>query len=304
MHSRYRIARTSLIILLVFTGIAALYGSFMMLIAPDGSLLGMEDTLKYIQKLPLSAYLYQSYIFPGVCLLTIIGIPHFAASIYLLRKKESCRLSVIIPGIILMLWIILQFIIIPGNALSIITFIIAEAEAAIGYAAFVFGRQETMEFDADSYCNIGKNSTNAVVYFSRLGYTRKLAYEEADRTGAAIIEIRAKERTKGTCGFWWCGRYGMHRWSMPIEHIDLSDYKYVTICSPIWVFGIAAPVRSLINENRGKIQNAKLILNHFQPVSYKTAAIEICNILNVYDTEVVSVDTRLGKTRKKRTFIL
>ena len=31
-------------------------------------------------------------------------------------------------------------------------------------------------------------------------------------------------------GFWWCGRYGMHRWDMPIVPItvDLARFSHVT----------------------------------------------------------------------------
>lgn len=55
-------------------------------------------------------------------------------------------------------------------------------------------------------------------------------------------------------GAWWCGRYGMHRWPMPIAPIavDLSAYEHVTVCSPIWVFGLAAPMRAFCMAAKGK----------------------------------------------------
>ena len=64
-----------------------------------------------------------------------------------------------------------------------------------------------------------------------MGYTKKVAYEEADKIGAEILELRAKDRVENTSGFWWCGRYGMHRWRMKIEdiEIDLSKYKKIVI---------------------------------------------------------------------------
>lgn len=83
------------------------------------------------------------------------------------------------------------------------------------------------------------------MYFSRLGYVKKLACEAADETEAELYEIRSTERTGGTLGFWWCGRYAMHRWDMPIEPItaELEKYDSVTVCAPIWDFSLAAPVR-------------------------------------------------------------
>lgn len=47
-----------------------------------------------------------------------------------------------------------------------------------------------------------------MVYFSRLGYVKKLACEAADETGA-----------------------------------EQEKYDSVTVCAPIWDFSLAAPVR-------------------------------------------------------------
>ena len=41
-----------------------------------------------------------------------------------------------------------------------------------------------------------------------MGYVK--AYEETNRTGAGIYEIKSTDRTERTVGFWWCGReYGL-----------------------------------------------------------------------------------------------
>ena len=80
-----------------------------------------------------------------------------------------------------------------------------------------------------------KNKDNLVVYFSRMGYTKQIAYEKANELGATIIELKTKEKTNGTLRFWWCGRYGMHKWRMNIEklNININEYKNVIIVSPI-----------------------------------------------------------------------
>ena len=48
----------------------------------------------------------------------------------------------------------------------------------------------------------------------------------------------------------------MHRWAMPIEpvELDLSAYGHVTVCSPIWVFSLASPVREFCRQAAGKIR--------------------------------------------------
>lgn len=124
-----------------------------------------------------------------------------------------------------------------------------------------------------------------------------MAIEKAERTGACLYEIRSTERTAGTLGFWWCGRYGMHRWPMPIESIDidLNQFEHVTICSPVWVFHLAAPVRAFCMQASGKIEEADYILVHHQKNGYQNAAKEMDQILRLKNSPTVSVCCRMGK---------
>ena len=46
-----------------------------------------------------------------------------------------------------------------------------------GYIAFVFYSQETMTIRKEDYPGIGRRGKDLVVFFSRLGYTRKIAYQ-------------------------------------------------------------------------------------------------------------------------------
>ena len=111
-----------------------------------------------------------------------------------------------------------------------------------------------------------------------------------------MYEITATERTEGTLGFWWCGRFGMHKWPMPIAPIgvDLPRYAHVTICSPIWVFALAAPVRSFCMEAAGKIKEADYILVHHQNSVYEKAAEEMDELLGITHTALRSVRCREG----------
>ena len=108
--------------------------------------------------------------------------------------------------------------------------------------------------------------------------------------------MKASERTEGTLGFWWCGRYGMHRWTMPIEPIgvDLSQYAHVTLCSSIWVFRLSAPMRSFCRAASGKIREADYILVHHQKDPYWCAAEEMDTLLGLTGSPVVSICCREG----------
>ena len=195
-------------------------------------------------------------------------------------------------GVTLMLWICIQFYIFPPNFMSTIYFIFGFCQAAAGYAAWVFRRQESFTVNMADYPHIGSDPTRLVVYFSRMGYGKKLACEEAERTGAALYEVRSSERTEGTLGFWWCGRYGMHRWAMPIRPVesDLSACRHVTIVSPIWVFALAAPMRSFCQAAAGKIREVDYITGG----RYQNTAEEMDALLGLRHTGLRSYRCRMG----------
>lgn len=299
-RSRFRPTRRALLFWTLFVGIGAVGGAIGMLLDPTGRLLGMEKMLPYFQVLPLAKIVFQNYLFSGWALLIVNGLTNLTAAVLLLRKKKMGVLLGGLFGVTLMLWICIQFYIFPPNALSTGFFSVGLMQAATGYMAWVFEKQEEFRVELSDYPNIGTDDSRLVVFFSRMGYARKLAYEAADRTGAAVYEIKATERTAGTLGFWWCGRYGMHKWAMPIEKppMDLTKYDHVTICSPIWVFSLAAPVRSFCMEAGGKIREADYILVHHQNNRYEKAALEMDILLGLQHSSLRSVRCRVGAFRE------
>lgn len=202
-------------------------------------------------------------------------------------------------GITLMLWICIQFYMFPFNFMSTSYFIFGFLQAATGYAAVIFYKQEHFEINEESYKSIGSDPTRLVVFFSRMGYVRKKALEEANRTGAAVYEIKSTEMTEGTLGFWWCGRFGMHRWEMPIKPVDvaLSAFDHVTVCSPIWVFNLAAPVRAFCHAASGKIKEVDYILVHHTNGRYESAADEM-DSLGIKRTGLRSFSCKTGKYKE------
>ncbi len=301
--SRYEPTRKALIFWTLFIGIGALAGSTMMLIEPSGKIMGMDVLLPYFQVLPFADILFQNFIFSGIMLLLVNGVTNLIAAVLLFLKKKSGVVLGGIFGVTLMLWICIQFVIFPFNFMSTIYFIFGFLQAITGYMAFVFYHQEAFVINENDYPNIGVNHQILVVYFSRMGYTKKIALEEANKLGADLYEIKAKERTEGTLGFWWCGRFAMHRWAMPIEPIsmDLSTYKKVIICSPIWVFALSSPVRRFCQMARGKIKDVGYILVHHTNGTYENAAKEMDDLLGITHSSFHSVRCRIGKFKEMRT---
>ena len=295
--SRYAAARRALIFWTLFIGIGAVSGACAMLFDPSGKFMGMDAMLPFFQALPFAETLFQDFTFSGFALLIVNGLTNLTAAGLLLARKRAGVVLGGVFGVTLMLWICIQFYIFPLNFMSTAFFIFGLCQAATGYAALVFEKQEAFRADAADYPNIGTNPARLVVFFSRMGYVRRLAYETANRTGAAVYEIRSTERTAGTAGFWWCGRYAMHRWDMPIEPVgvDLASFEHVTICSPIWVFSLAAPVRAFCRQAAGKIRQADYLLVHHTGGLHEYAAREMDALLNVSHTALRSVQCKTGR---------
>lgn len=300
-YSRYRPARRALLFWTIFIGIGAVAGSSVMLIDPSGGMMGMDAMLPYFQKLPFAEIVFQDYVFSGISLLIVNGISNLTAAGLLIANKRIGAVLGGVFGITLMLWICIQFYMFPLNFMSTAYFIFGFIQAITGYMTVVFYDQEHFTVSESDYPNIGSDPTKLVVYFSRMGYTKKRALEAADRTGAEIYEVRAAERTSGTLGFWWCGRYGMHRWAMPIEDIgvQLEKYDHVTVCSPVWVFNLCAPMREFCKKASGRIRSADYIIVHHQKSLYANAADEMDRLLGLKDTPAVSVCCREGRYLKQ-----
>lgn len=293
---RYKKARRALVFWTLFIGIGAVAGALGMLLDPSGKALGMDAMLPYFQALPFAEIFFQDFVFSGWALLVVNGLTNLTAAALLIAKKHSGVILGGVFGVTLMAWIGIQFYIFPPNFMSTAYFIFGLLQAVTGYAACIFAAQERFHFDASDYPNIGNDPRRLVVYFSRMGYVRKKAYEAAERTGAAIYEIRATEKTSGTLGFWWCGRYGMLRRPMPIEPlgIDLSSYDHVTLCSAIWVFSLSAPMREFCEQAAGKLREADYILVHFTRGRYEKTADKMDKLLGLRHTQYTDIRCRAG----------
>ena len=309
MKSRFKTAKNILIFWTLFVGIGAVGGALGMLVDPSGKFMGMDSMLPYFQKLPFSDVLFQNFTFPGIALLIVNGITNLTAAALLFSKKKSGVFLGGLFGVTLMLWICIQFYMLPLNFMSTAFFVIGFLQAATGYAASVFFRQESFRVNEGEYKNIGTDKKRLVVFFSRMGYVKKAALEEANRTGAEIFEVKATEKTEGTLGFWWCGRFGMHKWAMPIEEDlpDIEKYGHVTICSPIWVFSLAAPMKSFCKAASGKIKEADYIILHHMKSGFDSAADEMDGLLGLRRTGFKSVCCRKGccktvKEEKEKAF--
>lgn len=88
----------------------------------------------------------------------------------------------------------------------------------------------------------------------------------------------------------------MHGWAIPIEPlaVNLSEYDRVTVCTPIWAFSLAAPVREFCKQAAGKIKEADYVLVHHTKGKYKSVVQEMDRLLGITHNSYVNVCCRKG----------
>ena len=116
--------------LTLFIGIGAVAGALMMWIDPSGQTWGGEPLLEMLRaKMPWPDVFFRNFIPSGFVLLFLNGFTQFIAAFLLFKKHRLAPHAVLVCGIILMLWIVLEWWVWGFNAMSNIFFVFGLVEA-------------------------------------------------------------------------------------------------------------------------------------------------------------------------------
>ena len=121
-------------------GLGAVGGASCMLLDPSGRFMGMDAMLPYFQVLPFAQVLFQNFTFSGIALLCVNGVTQLTAAALLLRRHRAGAGLGLACGIVLMLWICIQFYMFPFNFMSTAYFIFGFLQALA--AAALLRRQK------------------------------------------------------------------------------------------------------------------------------------------------------------------
>ena len=116
--------------LTLFIGIGAVMGAAMMWIDPSGQMWGMEPLLEMLRdKMPWPNIFFKNFIPSGFVLLFLNGFTQIATAFLLFKKHPLAYWAVLACGIILMLWIVLEWWVWGFNFMSNIYFVFGLVEA-------------------------------------------------------------------------------------------------------------------------------------------------------------------------------
>ena len=99
-----------------------------------------------------------------------------------------------------------------------------------------------------------------VVYFSRSGYTQRIAEHLARATGADCEAIREARPRTGLLGYWRSAREALRATAIGLEPSRLQprDYGLVVIGTPVWAGNVSSPVRAWIARHRTELPRVAL----------------------------------------------
>ena len=117
-------------ILTLFIAVGAVGGAVMMWMDPTGVSWGGEPMLDLLRaKMPWPNVFFKDFVPSGFALLAVNGLTQLLAAVMLFKKRPLAYWAVLACGVILMLWIVLEWYIWGFVALSNIYFVLGLIEA-------------------------------------------------------------------------------------------------------------------------------------------------------------------------------
>ena len=118
-----RVARGFLIVVSILNGLAGIVCGVLFIAGPDGRFMQAGALLPVVQQLPLATVFFRDFVWIGVVMLLVLGIPNSIAAVMLLRKSSKQYLVTLAAGILLILWCGFELVFM-FNALAVAYFVV------------------------------------------------------------------------------------------------------------------------------------------------------------------------------------
>lgn len=124
--------KTLLKILTLFVAVGAIGGAVMMWMDPSGVSWGGEAMLDLMRaKMPWPELFFRDFVPSGYVLLAVNGLPQLLAAVMLFKGHRLANWATLVCGILLMIWIALEWWIWGFVALSNVFFVLGLLEAVL-----------------------------------------------------------------------------------------------------------------------------------------------------------------------------
>lgn len=143
-----------------------------------------------------------------------------------------------------------------------------------------------------------------VVYYSRKGYTEKIALEKTRELEADFLAIDTIENVAGYNGFTNCLKTAFSKKDMELfpYDTDIASYDKVIICAPIWFSELCPPMKTFIKKEKHNIKKAEYIFVHASDADMSSVAAATDKVLRLKNDKYTSIQCVLGKIKKEEEF--
>jgi hypothetical protein len=93
-----------LVVVSVVNGLAGLVCGVLLIAGPDGRFLQAGALRPVIRTLPLASVFFRDFLWIGVAMLLVLGIPNTIAAVVLLRRSQRRYVATLVAGVLLVLW--------------------------------------------------------------------------------------------------------------------------------------------------------------------------------------------------------
>ncbi len=111
-----------------------------------------------------------------------------------------------------------------------------------------------------------------VVYYSRTGWTRRVAEEVASRLGCEVEAVAPRRSFKGILGYLRAGRTAMKGIPVELEPLarDLGGYDLVVVGTPVWGGTVSSVIRTVLVQNAARLGRVAFLVTSGGPKTEKT----------------------------------
>ena len=142
-----------------------------------------------------------------------------------------------------------------------------------------------------------------VVFYSRTGITRLVGEKLAQVLDCTMEEIIDTKKRKGPIGYVASGRDAIKKSLTKLEPQmnDPKDFDLVIIGTPIWGWSVSTPVRTYLENNKGKFKKVAFFSTmggDGDKKAYKTMS-EICNCEPIAKLSLLTKQVLKDKNEKR-----
>lgn len=118
-----RLYRGYLLAVSVLNGLAGLVCGVLFVAEPGGGLMGAQALLPIIGKLPLASVFFRDFLWIGIAMLLVLGIPNTVAAVQLIRRTAEQYVWTLVAGVLLVLWTGFELVFMY-NVLAVVYFVV------------------------------------------------------------------------------------------------------------------------------------------------------------------------------------